>query len=68
MVKFGGNPINSDSDLKILAKTEWNVPIQIDFAWLSLVNLEILCFISFAALFVNVNARILNGLTPFFNK
>ena len=49
---------------KILAKTEWNVPIHRFFASLLPTRLAIRFFISLAALLVKVRARILKASTP----
>ena len=64
MVKLEGNPNLSASLLKIRAKTEWKVPIQRFLASLVPTISAIRFFISRAALFVNVNAKILNESTP----
>ena len=64
MVKFDGYPNLSDSERRILAKTEWKVPIQRFLASLEPTISEIRFFISRAALFVKVNAKILKESTP----
>ena len=65
IVKSEVKPILWASNLKILAKTEWNVPIHIFLDSLSPIIDEILNFISLAALLVNVRAKISKGSTPF---
>ena len=58
------NPILSINLLKIRTQIEWNVPIHISCATSPTIP-STLCFISLAALFVKVMARILYGFTFF---
>ena len=60
IIKLESNPSFSICFLKIFTQIEWNVPIHISFDP-SPTNREILSFISFAALFVKVIARISQG-------
>ena len=64
IIKSELNPNLSIYFLRILIQIEWNVPIHISFAF-SPIRLLILSFISLAALFVNVIAKMFQGLTCF---